>query len=853
MLHSLSESPFTYTTARVEQILEDDLDRADPKLPDKNIEFIVEAIGFRLEQKGTKLLYRFPTSDSRKAHAASLCSRLIDSLDDPTRHVELMDEAFSSLIKCHFRPTRPIQEISEQVCALLSRLPATPLEITDTSLSNPLDLIPGEFFLAGRDREWSTLRLVRHVTRNIIRVPLCWSIMPRALTAVNSLIYDFTENVAELFEFSLYATEDSNHVPDWKLFLIKAFLWTQWQRCVMLNSWFVLNNQIQAGFHSESSSGILVSRMTSGLVQTSDDSSETSTIKIVHPQPVPYVCKWALRLLQTDRGSVTFDLRRLFYRYAELFGHLPPRCIKLEDGMAQCEGGSLYKCNRFVGMKIEDQTAHTKHCGRNCHSLHWDEESYRNTEGARAVSLDQKENGLLQYCTASERTMAISHVWSHGQGGRPELGTSGLNSCLHNRYLKIAKSKGCDSYWMDTPCIPQDPILRREAIEQINSVFANSKLTLVCDRDLMSIEISEISLELQESILAVILLCDWNVRAWTLLEALRGRKNVQILCADDETMSLREMLYTVQKEGSIDLAILYLTSQHLLPAKRVFLNRKVHKDWWRNETEDNGIFKVEEAAALMSLRHASRRGDEIVIWSLLHNDKVPRPYRSNLGFDALSGLHHSNNDDTEENTAESLDEDPNSSLAEAFWRMRVGKHLYTGFLMSSAPRDIKRKGLTWAPSCPTLPPLPLSDLESDTSLAKESYMSFDGRNTNLGIIAPWGLMSHWLMHVFKKSEQNSGNSIFRRTKFIVLDKPSRELRVRLSLISARFLRDDAWGALLHTMDSVGNPARYRGRNSGTLFAVVGSSNLSVWRWRGLYNWDNSIPLPDLEEQEIVLE
>ena len=853
MLYSLSEGPFTYTTAQVEEMLEDNLDRADPNLSDKKAQFTVNTIGFHVEPKRTKLVYHFATSESRQAHAASLYSQFIDSLEDPTRHVELMDGAFSSLITCHFRPTRPAGEITEEVCALLSRLPATPLEITDTSLSNPLSMIPGEFFLPGRDKGWKTLLVVRHVSRNVIRIPLCWSILPTALSSVAVLIHDFCEVIAELFEFSLHVPEHLNHTPSWKAFLVKAFLWTQWQRCVMLNSWFILNNQIQVGFHSEASSGILVSRMTSGLVQTFDGPSETSTIKIVHPQPVPYICKWALRLLQTDRGSVSFDLRRLLYRYAELFGHLPPRCIKFDEEMAQCAGDSLYKCNRFVGMKIKDQTAHTKYCGGNCRSLHWDEESYRNTEGARAVSLDQRDNGFLQYCTASEYTMAISHVWSHGQGGRPELGSSGINSCLHDRYVKIAKSKGCDSYWMDTPCIPQETLLRREAIEQINSVFTNSKLTLVCDRDLMSTKINRMTLELQESILAAILLCDWNVRAWTLLEALRGRKNIQILCAEDQIISLKETLYAVQKEGSIDLAILFLTSQHLLPAERNFPNRKVHKDWWRNEIESEGILKVEEAAALMSLRHASRRGDEIVIWSLLHNDKVPRPHKPNLGFDSLSGLHYSSDNDREDNITESLDEDPSSSLAEAFWRMRVGKHLHTGFLMSSAPRDITRKGLTWAPSRPALPPLPPSQLESDTTLAKESYMPFDGRHTSLGIIAPWGLMSHWLMHVFKKNEQNYGGCILSRSIFIVLDKSSRELRARLSLISARFLRDDAWGALLHTMDNLGNPSKYRGPHTGTLFAVVGSSNLSVWKWRGIYNWDNSLPVPDLEEEEIVLE
>ena len=52
-----------------------------------------------------------------------------------------------------------------------------------------------------------------------------------------------------------------------------------------------------------------------------------------------------------------------------------------------------------------------------------------------------------------ETTIAISHVWSHGQGGRPE---DGMNQCLHERYKRIALLPDCDSYWMDTACIPND-------------------------------------------------------------------------------------------------------------------------------------------------------------------------------------------------------------------------------------------------------------------------------------------------------------------------------------------------------------------------------------------------------------
>ena len=72
----------------------------------------------------------------------------------------------------------------------------------------------------------------------------------------------------------------------------------------------------------------------------------------------------------------------------------------------------------------------------------------------------------------------------------------------------------CDSYWMDTPCIPTDHVLRREAIRNFNQIFAQSKATLICDRDLIEIEIDgNISVELRELILVTVMICDWNTRA----------------------------------------------------------------------------------------------------------------------------------------------------------------------------------------------------------------------------------------------------------------------------------------------------------------------------------------------------
>ncbi|GME64599.1 hypothetical protein NA56DRAFT_752534 [Neofusicoccum parvum] len=284
----------------------------------------------------------------------------------------------------------------------------------------------------------------------------------------------------------------------------------------------------------------------------------------------------------------------------------------------------------------------------------------RNGSGARAVSLQGTTNDKLVYCRSSERTMAISHVWSHGQGGRPERSTgTGFNRCLHDRYARIARSFGCDSYWMDTPCIPQDHRLRDEAIQNINRVFRDSRLTLVCDRDVQLIDASRPSLAVHERILAVLLVCDWNARAWTLLEAMRGRHDVWLLCRHDVPVSFRAALDDVHRRGSVALATLFLTAQHLLPSFRPV--KAAQRESMRAMVR--GLVSVEEAAMLLSHRHATRPGDEIVIWSLLVGETVPE--------DALD-----------------------------FWRRNL--IVRTGFLVSSVPR-LDKLGWSWAPVRPDMP------------------------------------------------------------------------------------------------------------------------------------------------------
>ena len=76
----------------------------------------------------------------------------------------------------------------------------------------------------------------------------------------------------------------------------------------------------------------------------------------------------------------------------------------------------------------------------------------------------------------------------------------------------------------------------------------------------------------------------------------------------------------------------------------------------------NGFADIETGSSYLSHRATSRRGDEVVIWSLLLDDKV----------------YHD---------------------AETFCRSTEGQFLDTSFFVSTAPL-LKCSGLRWAPSSP---------------------------------------------------------------------------------------------------------------------------------------------------------
>jgi uncharacterized membrane protein len=99
-----------------------------------------------------------------------------------------------------------------------------------------------------------------------------------------------------------------------------------------------------------------------------------------------------------------------------------------------------------------------------------------------------------------------------------------------------------------------------------------------------------------EVLLVTLLVCDWNVRAWTFLESMFGARSLHLLCAHNQIVSLRKRLEDTHSAGRIDIIILFVSIQQYL-ASRVGRIRR----------------STGEIGNLLGHRYATRRGDDIVI------------------------------------------------------------------------------------------------------------------------------------------------------------------------------------------------------------------------------------------------
>lgn len=284
------------------------------------------------------------------------------------------------------------------------------------------------------------------------------------------------------------------------------------------------------------------------------------------------------------------------------------------------------------------------------------------------------------------------------------------------------------------------------------------------------------------------------------MEALRGRSHIYILFQNDKVMPFLQILEDVCQKGRIDLAVLFLNAVHLLPPPndedKVY-PAKLYTDWLAK-----GFVSVEEAAGLLSHRQASRPGDDVVIWSLLVGEKA----------------YHS---------------------PESFWRSRYSNDvdarfrrvLNTGFLFSSAPRIQHQKGLSWAPARPTC-----------DRASGRFFLGGDGHRTKLASLSKKGLKGVFGVSIFPYAAE-AGSDRYQ----IVVKK----------FLQSMSKRPYKWVVLLQPLLDLemNHPTAYRYRGNSAslpLFGVCVSNDHKEWTWKGVFEWDLRISLPEFHEEEIWL-
>ena len=807
---SLSPGPNTFTMERIQAVLQADTFIFDPSVH-KGVPapLICWEFDYAFEN-GEHYHYGVEEQASRREN---FCSKLYNQVLDPEGHVSRLDQVFSSLVPCNFEPKLPTQTILDRVCQILTRLPGRTTELPDM----PPVLPSGYFTLSDGHtigRAWDSLQAASHISTNILRATLHIVMFPlNGHQSLNKVLDTF----AEILETAngRFSTAKSE-IAKQRWFVVRTFLWTSWQRILMIFFHGYFEHNVKWGFSDHD--GISLNLRRPSPVPT--HSYQEISRRFTTSAKSSYMCGWAFELLRNDPVSIGMDFRRFHERYSSIFGNRSGRCMP-NSGLS-CQGDDPDMCQRFKGMEVRNQSAHDYRCRGDCRGLTWDEESYRSVGGGRAVSLDEENQatGILRYCTASGKTLAISHVWSHGQGGRPE-GLPGFNECLHRRYVAIAKTFDCDSYWMDTPCIPEDHQLRAEAISNINAIFEKSKVTLVCDRDLMAIDATDLSIRVRESILVTALVCDWNLRQWTFLEAFQGRSSVYVLCKNNVTVPLRETVEIVHRQGCIDIALFLLTAPHLLPSstgQQQKSSKRPQKDIYSCR---DGFLSLETGGSLLSHRAASRPGDDVVIWSLLIDFKV-------------------------HNDAESL------------WRSSIGRVVSTSYLLSSAPR-LTVPGFRWAPASPT------AKLASDPSaIVRPRLISYDGVGSEPGVVTSDGFKSEWLKYDFVG--QGKHLKLPAALLELWIHREERSCRINMRRIRKQYMRGFQSGILLRpaTVEKTsGLPAVDRFDASRILLAICATNqkyyywkkpedDRVFWEWRGVYEWDMSEPLPKLTYRKDIM-
>lgn len=292
---------------------------------------------------------------NRDARAQDFCKRLFAQMDEPVGHFTRLDHVFSQLLECNLKPSQPVRAVAERACRRLRRLPTRPPQLVDARRLSNVQYSFGDQLRSSSRPIWKELQVVSLHSTNTIRIALFLEIFGVSAMAVSVL--SLVNTVAESLEAaSLLAAEAEPGLCQQKWFVVRAFLWTSWQRSLMLLCSQVLYQDLRYGERGDIRSSLVLRRTfpSPGL------SIQKMSRQVSGLGKSQYMCSWAFELLRNNPIFTGMDFRVFHQRYIDIFRNRSGRCIQGSD--EPCDGKLPGHCQRFVSGVVQDQSAHDSEC-----------------------------------------------------------------------------------------------------------------------------------------------------------------------------------------------------------------------------------------------------------------------------------------------------------------------------------------------------------------------------------------------------------------------------------------------------------------------------------------------------------
>ncbi|KAK3848458.1 MAG: hypothetical protein J3R72DRAFT_2398 [Linnemannia gamsii] len=129
--------------------------------------------------------------------------------------------------------------------------------------------------------------------------------------------------------------------------------------------------------------------------------------------------------------------------------------------------------------------------------------------GGGLLVFDSIKEGLRNL-RSGESYVAVSHVWGQRLFGQD---TRTLGRCTIAELRRLANVNRVACIWLDTLCIPSEPVARRICIDGMRAIYKNAACVAVYDRGIMKADRMD-----RTGFAFEVSISDWNSRVWTLQE-----------------------------------------------------------------------------------------------------------------------------------------------------------------------------------------------------------------------------------------------------------------------------------------------------------------------------------------------